>query len=129
MAREARELQQREERQRRELERQKKRELARGKAKTILLEHLDGSQREEYEKHQRFTVISRDGKRVYQIKQGYQHNVFLLNPEGKPIREYCGHLRGGYEIPHEDHMLAQKLMLESGAEEEFLKVANVRRLA
>jgi hypothetical protein len=80
---------------------------------------LAPAQRESYEQHQHFDVISRDGQRRYRVTRGQR--VKLINPEGRVIKQYCIHPR--MDVPAEDTALAQKLMLES-EEDRFLRVAN-----
>ncbi len=64
---------------------------------------------------------------MYRIDYGYQGNVKLVGPDGQPIRSYCIHSRvndeDGRRLPNEDHMIAQKLLLEAN-ESEFLRIAN-----
>jgi hypothetical protein len=93
------------------------REAAGAKARQLLLDMLNEVQREMYEKDAYFMVEGSRGG-VYRIDDGFQGNVRCELRH----RRYCGHLRDS-RIPVYDHMLAQKLMLETD-EEAFLAVAN-----
>lgn len=95
------------------------------RALTLLLSALDEEQAAEYTEHQRFHVTATSGRR-YCIKHGRQHNVFLVDADGRAVREYCGHV--GESVPNEDNILAQKLLLEAD-EEAFIRVANARAMA
>lgn len=97
------------------------RRKAEARAKKLLLTCLTPEQRNDWEKEQAFRVISADGERIYQIKRGRCRNVQLLNPEGQVIRHYCAHPIE--DVPDDDTVLAQKLMLET-CEQEFLRLAN-----
>jgi len=102
------------------------------RARNLLNSMLSPEQREELEADNRFHLRVIDGKsgaeRVYRIDQGYQGNVKLLGPDGRPIKSYCIHAKTtddeGNRLPNEDHMLAQKLLLQTD-EERFLRVANM----
>ena len=102
---------------------ERERKVAEARAKRILLRHLDAEQRRDYERDGRFRLIK--GERVYEVVRGRAHNVFLLDEQGRRAIEYCGHV--SEHVPNDDNVLAQKLLLEH-REEEFLKIANSRRL-
>lgn len=91
-------------------------EAANEKAKTLLLAMLTDKQKHDFHRHNRFTVRGSKGGE-YEIQTGYAGNV----RSGR--RRYCGHLPDA-RIPQFDHMLAQKLMIETD-EEAFLAVANM----
>ena len=99
---------------------------AEARAAELLKANLNESQAREFESEQAFTVISKDGERRYKVTRGWQHNVIKLDAHGKRLATLCAH--PVHAVPESDNMLAQKLMLEH-AEEEFLKIANERRLA
>lgn len=94
---------------------------AKAKAKELLERHLSEEQRKELAANRYFTVITRDGERVYRIHEGRSGNVRRVNAKGERMRTYCIHPSD--LVPDEDTMLAQKLMLET-AEEDFLRIAN-----
>lgn len=101
------------------------RKLANERAMELLCEMLSDEQCEELKKSGYFTVISESGKH-YQIKKGRQHNVYLLNDDGRRSIEYCIMPRSG-DIPDEDAMLCQKLMLEHH-EQDLHRIANATTL-
>ena len=103
------------------LQRKKQRKVAGKRADKILVEHLSRLQRRQLEKLGFFDVEVAGRKfRIHNNK--YQHNVFELDDENRPVREFCAHT--SHACPQSDHALAQKLMLES-ALDEFCRVANV----
>ena len=112
-------------------ERRKDLEEATERAKRLLTSMLSEEQAHELETKRCFHLSVIDGKsgesKRYRIDQGYQGNVKLLGPDGRPIKSYCIHARAtdeeGRRLPNEDHMLAQKLLLECN-ESEFLRIAN-----
>jgi len=113
---------QRRERQRRQvaenqrrIDAQKQRDAANEKAKELLLSVLTADQRIDFLHRGSFRVEGSKGGK-YQIQTGYSGNV------RRGRRRYCGHLSDG-QIPAYDHMLAQKLLIETD-EEAFLAVAN-----
>lgn len=109
-------------------EEQRLREVAEKKAYDLLTRHLTPEQREEYERLQRFTVITKEGN-LYRIKKGTHGNVELLKDEDgeglRAVESLCVQPRG--PMPHFDSMLAQKLHLETN-EEETRRVANITNL-
>lgn len=92
---------------------------AKVKAKKLLIEHLSASQQKEYEKLG-FFKVEVEGV-LYQIMQGRSGNVRELDKAGKPIFSYCIHPREN--VPDEDTMLAQKLLLETDLPT-FKRIAN-----
>lgn len=113
-------------------ERRRLQEEGKERARRLLASMLSPEQREEFEAENRFHLKVIDGQsgeeRVYRIDQGYQGNVKLLGPDGRPVRSYCIHAKTtddeGRRLPNEDHMLAQKLLLQTD-EESFLRIANM----
>lgn len=94
---------------------------ARNRARQILVEHLSQAQKDTLEKHGYFDVEA--GGRWFRIYgNSFQHNIFELDANGRKIREYCAHT--SLACPREDHMLAQKFMIEASFEE-FARVANI----
>lgn len=92
------------------------RHAATRKAQALLLSVLSKKQAAELKEKDEFTVHGSKGG-VYIIKRGIAGNV------RRGRYRYCGHLPGDQRYPQEDHMLAQKLMIETD-EEAFLAVAN-----
>lgn len=99
---------------------------ARSRAERLLQENLDAKQREELAQKGFFEldVISKNGeRRRYRIHRQWSHSVHQIDPgSGKRLKTLCIHPRE--LVPVEDSMLAQKLMLEGGMEEELLRIAN-----
>lgn len=116
----------RDEYRRRAEEAEKARKLAEEKAERLLLSVLSPEQRDEYIKHGRFHVRTAGG-RLYRINKGRHGNMELLerDSDGELIiaENLCVHVRPN--CPNQDNMVAQKLMIESGMEEELRRVANI----
>lgn len=92
---------------------------AQEKAHKLLIEHLTPRQEETLRMHGYFDVEI--GDRVYRIRKG-GHGGWVERMQGQKATDgYCIYVTG--ECPPEDHMLAQKLMLEAN-EQEFLRIAN-----
>ena len=68
----------------------------------------------------RFFVTAPSGN-VYMIEMGRYGNVYLVK-DGEKTKCLCAHPSG--RVPNEDTILAQKLHLEAGMEDPFLKIAN-----
>jgi hypothetical protein len=98
-------------------EERKLRLAAEARAEELLQAHLDEEQRKELAEHDRFQVLAPSGRR-YAIHRGVAGNVRC------DARRYCAHAQDGLRLPAADHMLMQKLMLETD-ENAFLAVANV----
>lgn len=105
---------------RQEAERQVLREQAKARARELLLERLSVVQREEFEREGSFRVMSQRG-RIYRIRLGWTRNVDLLDDAGEIEAHFCLHPET--EVPEEDNVLAQKLLLEC-CEDDFLRIAN-----
>lgn len=101
----------------------KKSEEAGAKAKELLLGHLTPAQKETFNKNNWFVVEGGRSKQQYRIKAGsYSINIEVM--DGKKVKHrLCAHLHYNAGVPLHDHILAQKIMLES-AEDDFLKIAN-----
>jgi hypothetical protein len=91
------------------------------RADELLLSCLDEEQQAELAAQDRFHVTAPSGRR-YVIRRGYAGNVD--SPE-EGLR-FCIH--GPGELPTADHMLAQKLLLETD-ETGFRNVANISHIA
>jgi hypothetical protein len=106
----------------REYRNQRRDPEAQQNARTLLLSCLTPAQQEEYRASQSFTVKVQSGNR-YRIESRKNYNVVGLSRNGRHQAEYCA---GPVEdVPIEDQMLAQKLLLETD-EAGFLAVANGR---
>lgn len=103
-----------------EAKRKRKRQEARKKAKALLVAELTEQQRDQLNEMAAFLVETEEGRR-YRIKNGWSGNVEELDEDGRVIARYCIHPR--LSVPHEDNMLAQKLMLETD-EAAFQRIAN-----
>lgn len=96
---------------------------AQEKAKQLLIENLNNSQRLQYTKFGYFYVTGQSGKR-YQITKGKNINIYVLENK-RIVTRLCAHPR--IDCPIEDTMLIQKIMLESN-EKHFLSIAKEWRL-
>jgi len=96
------------------------REAARERARTLLLRHLTEEQRAMLAGHGWFVVEGRSGTRYRIRASSAAGNVDVLHNE-HVLHRLCAHC--DLSIPLHDHLLAQKLMLESD-ESEFLRIAN-----
>lgn len=105
-----------------EAERKKRLEAARIQAESLLDFVLSDIQRQSLKEEDWFLVVGKSGN-IYRIRRGMAGNIDLVGPDGKIIRSYCVHPTESMPIP--DHMVAQKLWLES--DDEFVeKTANKR---
>jgi hypothetical protein len=99
---------------------------AKDRAEKLLQENLDAKQREELAAKGYFEldVISKNGSsRRYRIHRRWSGNIQQVDPSsGQRLKTLCIHPRE--VVPIADSMLAQKLMLESGMEEDLLRIAN-----
>lgn len=96
---------------------------ARDRSRELLLEHLSEQQRETFLQHGWFIVEGGQSRRKYRINgQSYQINVSALNDNDRVTHRLCAHAPHS-AVPHYDHILAQKVMLEL-AEDDFLARAN-----
>lgn len=112
-----------------------RRKIAARRAEKLLLENLNDTQREEWGAEHAFTVHTADGKRAYKIAYGLAGNVRLVKAEEAPLSKhgrplsvgarFCMHVyHPDGQVPHEDNVLAQKLLIEAN-ERGFLDLANV----
>jgi hypothetical protein len=119
-------LQRNEESTRRRLAMEAEQAKARERAEILLQESLDAKQREELAAKGYFEldVISRNGEsRKYRIHRQWSHSIHQIDPaSGRKLKTLCIHPREA--VPVADSMLAQKLMLEGGMEEDLLRIAN-----
>ena len=90
------------------------------RAERLLRATLTLEQQRQFEQHGWFDVEGSAGGR-YRILTGYQRNVQRLGPDGRPTHQLCAHPT---DVPDEDAMLAQKLLLEAD-EAAFSRIANV----
>lgn len=90
------------------------------RARTLLLESLSPSQREDYLRQQHFFVTGSSGAR-YRIHRGKVSNVEVIGPDGQVHETLCG--VPAVEMPIEDILLAQKLSLETD-DRAFRRVAH-----
>jgi hypothetical protein len=99
---------------------------ARERAEKLLQASLDDRQRAELAANGFFDldVISRNGeRRRYRIHRKWSHSIHQVDPaSGRRLKTLCIHPRE--TVPIADSMLTQKLMLESGMEDELLRIAN-----
>lgn len=93
--------------------------VASRRARELLVDTLDPIQRADLEAEEGFRVIV--GDRRYWIAHGYMGNVYEVDADGTKLASYCAH--GPSYLPTYDHMLAQKLLLETD-EQAFLDLAN-----
>jgi hypothetical protein len=93
-------------------------------AKQLLLEHLTPAQRETYTRNGWFIVEGGRSKTKYRINgHSVAGNIDVLNAKGGMTHRLCCHIHYARDIPHGDHLLAQKITLEL-AEDDFLRTAN-----
>lgn len=105
-----------------EAARKAKLEAARIQAESLLDFVLSDIQRQSLKEEDWFLVVGKSGN-IYRIRRGMVGNIDLVGPDGKIIRSYCVHPTEN--MPIADHMVAQKLWLES--DDEFVeKTANKR---
>ena len=97
---------------------------AKKKARALLDENLTEEQRKCFEAHGYF--YQQIGGRRYKINLGRSGNVFEVDKHDKPITRFCIH--PSMDVPDEDTVLAQKLLLLAN-EDEFRRVANQTRLS
>jgi hypothetical protein len=96
---------------------------AQRRARELLRSHLSDEQRDDYDRSRSFVVAVPSGRR-YRISHAWAFNV----RDEADRTEYCVQFRRGLygrEIPIEDLMLGQKLLLECD-EPRFLRTANKR---
>lgn len=95
---------------------------AASRALRILKSVLSPEQARQYDEHQFFEVLAKNGTVRYILARGRSANVYRLDAEGKPVKRFCVH--PGIACPDEDTLLAQKLLLETNPAE-FERLANV----
>lgn len=98
------------------------REAASIRARSLLIRHMTPTQRESYEKDKRFEVRAPSGNR-YVLHDFLSANIDVLGPDDQPQHRLCIHI-GEHDVPREDTILVQKIMLESGLEDELTRLAN-----
>lgn len=97
------------------------RRLARRRARRTLLDWLSPDQVREYRKRRVVTAEAPSG-RVYELETARYGNIYEMR-EGRRVRCLCAHPDA--PVPNEDTVLALKMMLEAGMEDDVLDVANV----
>ena len=107
---------------------------AQAKARRLLEESLTPEQWTMFMEKKCFIVQGGKTKKQYRIDYGYGINIreleilILNNLENshKVVRSLCVHPNNSHEMPNEDTMLVQKLMLEDeNSEEQLIKIANI----
>lgn len=110
----------------RELEQsQREQKEAEEKAEKLLQENLDQEQKAAYAERKVIPITTQRGNR-YLIRRGRVGNVVRLDDKSREIEKFCIHPIE--QCPDEDVMLTQLLWLR-WCEEDFLRVANMTRLA
>jgi len=106
----------------------REKKAANAKARRLLMSVLSPEQQDEYRRLERFHVIGSDGKK-YRVHRGWHHNVELVEEtaEGAYLTEQFCIAPRDTEIPEEDNLAAQKLMIE-GSLVDFRRIANITRL-
>lgn len=94
--------------------------IANKKAEKLLLSCLSKSQKEEYERNSCFTVKGNITGKRYRIHSFKQINIEELDKLGNVMSKFC--VVSSEYVPTEDHMLSQKLLIETN-EELFLQTA------
>jgi hypothetical protein len=100
-----------------------RREAAATRARELLLENLTPEQRDDYERELAFTLHV--GPRQYRIRRGIAGNITLIEDD-VPVERWCVHVRDN--LPPEDNVLAQVLMLQCGEEDTLREMANIENL-
>ncbi|GAC1642855.1 MAG: hypothetical protein NVS4B2_32510 [Chloroflexota bacterium] len=103
----------------------RKQKRAQKRARTLLLSNLHKQQRRTLKRKGHFDVISSKGN-VYRIATMLPYNVRLVG-DAKPSRMFFCLEAEDPNLPVEDVLLAQKLMLEND-EGEFLRLANMAHI-
>ena len=106
-------------------EEDQKRIRAEERATQLLVSVLSEEQCKDFAAHGYFFVDAPSGRR-YRIDKGRSGNIKVIDRvTGVWTESLCVHQRDSIPIP--DTMLMQKLLLETGAEEELRRVANITR--
>jgi hypothetical protein len=103
-------------------EERKAREEAKVKARKLLRENLSPAQLESFDRVGYF--FQEIGGRRYKINLGRSGNVYEVDKNDKHLTRFCIH--PAMDVPDEDTVLAQKLLL-SANEQEFRRIANATR--
>lgn len=96
------------------------REAAERRAEELLQQYLNDQQRRQYAKEKKFLVLAGDGA-TFELEHKWSGNAREFDSKGRPIQRLCIHPKDSVPIP--DHLLAQKLMLETNPAE-FRRIAN-----
>jgi hypothetical protein len=105
-------------------EEEKRKKAASVRARELLMANLNENQRKQFEKNGWFVVEGGKSKKSYKVLgDRWAGNVHeLCKDKEKIVASLCAHTQT--DIPIEDNLLTQKLMLET-SEEDFLRIANV----
>lgn len=88
-------------------------------AEELLIDHLSGLQKSDWKKNKYFSVVSPKGRNLRLLPRRTS-NIEEFDSQNKRIGVYCIH--PDFEIPINDQLLMQKMMIEHH-EEEFFKIA------
>jgi hypothetical protein len=100
----------------------RKRKRASVQAAKLLAEHLTDQENAQLATDGYFEIESLTSGRRYRIYRGYSRNIVELDATGLAVARLCAHPSSA--LPDEDHMLAQRLWLQS-SEDEFRRIANI----
>jgi hypothetical protein len=103
----------------RAIEEKHRRDQAARRAFALLSRYLTPEQQADYAAEGAFRVMA-PSRQCYRIRKGTYGNVDMLDADGNVQHRLCIHPAG--ELPDEDTMLAQLLMIRF-AEDEFLRIA------
>jgi len=108
-------------------ERERRVAEAKQRAEELLLKHLTPAQRADYLRSKWFIVEGRAGERFkVHSDRGVHGNITRLEGE-REIERLCFRAQDAANVPHHDHLLTQKLMLQHHVEE-VLRTAGRTRL-
>jgi len=116
------------ERERLAREKEKQARAAKVRARRLLMSVLTVEQQDEFRRLERFHVIGADGKK-YRVHRGWHHNVELVEQQDEVeylTEQFCIAPRN-VEVPEDDNLAAQKLMIE-GDLASFRRIANITRI-
>lgn len=105
-------------------ERRRKEAEALQRAEDLLMLQLSVRQREDWQKHKAFDVISESGKR-FRIRNSRSMNVDEYDETGKKVAGHCI-VPSGVNVPAPDQFVMQMLMLQHH-EADFMRIANHQR--
>ena len=83
---------------------------------------MSRKQKSDYKKHEYFFVIGNVTGDKYKITKGRQINIYKVSKDGTNLSRHCVVFSSeNSDLPIEDHLLAQKLLIESN-EQHFLDI-------